>query len=101
MIKRVSNPEIAIVGGVIAGIALRVGIPTWMLRAIFIASLFFTAFTSLILYFILWILMPSEYISKEEFDVGVGMHPENQPNVTEKQIYEDTLKTNKVASEGE
>lgn len=90
MIKRISNPEIAIVGGVIAGIALRVGIPTWILRLVFIASLFFTAFTSLILYFILWVVMPSEYISKEEFDVGVGMHPDNEPVI--KEFSEDKLK---------
>lgn len=77
MISRIANPEIAIVGGVLSGLAYRIGLPTWMLRVAFIVSLFFTLSLSFIVYLVLWVIMPPKYISKEEFDVGVGMHPEN------------------------
>lgn len=78
MISRMSNPEISIVGGVLAGLAYRVGLPTWMLRVGFIVSLFFTLSLSLIVYLILWVIMPTQHISKEEFDVGVGVNPEEK-----------------------
>ena len=77
MISRITNPEITIVGGVLAGLAYRMGLPTWTLRVAFILSLFITLSASLIIYLVLWVVMPPKYISKEEFDVGVGMHPEN------------------------
>ena len=78
MISRMSNPEISIVGGVLAGLAYRVGLPTWMLRVGFIVSLFFTLSLSLIVYLILLVIIPTQHISKEEFDVGVGVNPEEK-----------------------
>lgn len=78
MISRMSNPEIFIIGGVLSGLAYRMGTPTWLLRVVFIVSLFFTLSLSLIVYLILWVIMPTQHISKEEFDVGVGVNPEEK-----------------------
>lgn len=75
MISRMSNPEISIIGGVLSGLAYRIGVPTWTLRIAFIASLFFTFFLSFIVYLILWVIMTPQHISKEDFDAGVGVNP--------------------------
>jgi phage shock protein PspC (stress-responsive transcriptional regulator) len=47
------------IAGVCAGLAARFAIPTWLVRLIFIVSVLLPG-TQVIVYAILWILMPGE-----------------------------------------
>ena len=49
-----------ILGGVCAGLARRFGIAPWAMRILFIVTLIVIPGSQLIVYPILWILMPSE-----------------------------------------
>ncbi len=49
-----------ILGGVCAGLGHRFGISPWMARILFILILFIIPGSQLIVYPVLWILMPSE-----------------------------------------
>jgi phage shock protein C len=49
-----------VLGGVCAGLARRFGISPWMARFLFILILFIVPGSQIIVYPILWILMPSE-----------------------------------------
>jgi phage shock protein C len=49
-----------ILGGVCAGLARRFGIGPWTMRILFIITLFVIPGSQIIVYPILWILMPSE-----------------------------------------
>jgi len=49
-----------ILGGVCAGLGRRFGISPWMARFLFILILFIVPGSQIIVYPILWILMPSE-----------------------------------------
>jgi phage shock protein C len=49
-----------ILGGVCAGLARRFGIPPTMMRILFVVTLIVIPGSQLIVYPILWILMPSE-----------------------------------------
>ena len=49
-----------IIGGVCAGLARRFGIDPWIARLIFIATLLIIPGSQILIYPILWILMPSE-----------------------------------------
>jgi phage shock protein PspC (stress-responsive transcriptional regulator) len=49
-----------ILGGVCAGLGRRFGISPWMARILFILILFIIPGSQIIVYPILWILMPSE-----------------------------------------
>ena len=49
-----------IVGGVCAGLARRFGIGPWTMRILFIVTLIVIPGSQIIVYPILWILMPSE-----------------------------------------
>jgi phage shock protein C len=48
------------IGGVCAGLARRFGIPPWMARLLFVVVLMIIPGSQIIVYPILWILMPSE-----------------------------------------
>ena len=89
MLTRMTNPEISILGGVLSGIAFRLGISTWIVRMVFLISLFFFFLMPSLVYMALWVLLPKQNLSKEEFEVGVGQHPVNESsnveNSTEKQ----------------
>jgi phage shock protein C len=49
-----------ILAGVCAGLARRFGISPWMMRILFIVTLIVIPGSQIIIYPILWILMPSE-----------------------------------------
>ena len=49
-----------ILGGVCAGLARRFGIAPWVMRILFIITLIVIPGSQIIVYPILWILMPSE-----------------------------------------
>jgi phage shock protein C len=49
-----------ILAGVCAGLARRFGIAPWLMRVLFIVTLFVVPGSQIIVYPILWILMPSE-----------------------------------------
>ena len=49
-----------ILGGVCAGLARRFGIAPWAMRILFIVTLIVIPGSQIIIYPILWILMPSE-----------------------------------------
>jgi phage shock protein C len=49
-----------IIGGVCAGLARRFGIAPWAMRILFIVTLIVIPGSQIIVYPILWILMPSE-----------------------------------------
>ncbi|HZD38873.1 MAG TPA: PspC domain-containing protein [Actinomycetes bacterium] len=49
-----------VLGGVCAGLGRRFGISPWMARILFILILFIIPGSQIIVYPILWILMPSE-----------------------------------------
>ncbi|HEY4792399.1 MAG TPA: PspC domain-containing protein [Actinomycetes bacterium] len=49
-----------ILGGVCAGLARRFGIGPWAMRILFVITLFVIPGSQIIVYPILWILMPSE-----------------------------------------
>lgn len=78
MLTRMTNPDISILGGVLSGIAFRLGINTWFVRMVFLISLFFFFLTPSLIYLALWVLLPKQNLSKEEFEVGVGQHPVNE-----------------------
>ena len=47
------------IGGVCGGLAVSLGVESWILRLVF-AVLFFVAGTGVLLYILLWIFVPSE-----------------------------------------
>jgi phage shock protein C len=49
-----------VLGGVCAGLGRRFGISPWMARLLFVLVLFIVPGSQIIVYPILWILMPSE-----------------------------------------
>jgi phage shock protein PspC (stress-responsive transcriptional regulator) len=49
-----------VLGGVVAGLAQRFGMDAWLARALFVAILMIIPGSQIIIYPILWILMPSE-----------------------------------------
>lgn len=49
-----------ILGGVCAGLARRFGLDPWLTRLLFVVTLFVIPGSQILVYPILWILMPSE-----------------------------------------
>jgi phage shock protein C len=49
-----------VLGGVVAGLAQRFGMDAWLARLLFVAILMIIPGSQIIVYPILWILMPSE-----------------------------------------
>ena len=80
MLTRITNSDISILGGVLSGIAFRLGISTWIVRLVFLVSLFFFFLLPSLVYLALWVMLPKQNLSKEEFEVGVGQHPVNESN---------------------
>ena len=50
-----------VLGGVVAGIGRRLGIDPWPARLLFVAVLMLIPGSQLLIYPILWVLMPSEH----------------------------------------
>ena len=49
-----------LLGGVCAGLAERFGVDPWVMRAIFIATLVVVPGSQVLIYPVLWVLMPSQ-----------------------------------------
>lgn len=77
MLTRITNPEISVIGGVLAGIAYKLKFPTWIIRVAFVILLFITFFLPVVIYLVLWGTLPIQYISKEDYETMVGV-PENK-----------------------
>ena len=56
----VRSTDRAIIGGVCAGVGRRLGLTPWVTRLLFVVTLFVIPGSQIIVYPILWILMPSE-----------------------------------------
>lgn len=56
----VRSTDRAIIGGVCAGVGRRLGLTPWMTRLLFVLTLFAVPGSQIIVYPLLWILMPSE-----------------------------------------
>jgi phage shock protein PspC (stress-responsive transcriptional regulator) len=63
--------EEAMVGGVCAGVAYRLAVPTWAVRLIWFASVACLGF-GLGLYLLLWIFVPNEYETPSDYEDRVG-----------------------------
>ena len=56
----VRSTDRAIIGGVCAGVGRRLGLTPWVTRLLFVASLFAIPGSQILVYPLLWFLMPSE-----------------------------------------
>lgn len=55
-----SRPQDRLLGGVCAGLAERFGVGAWTMRAIFLATLVVLPGSQVLIYPVLWVLMPSQ-----------------------------------------
>ena len=56
----VRSTDRAVIGGVCAGVARRLGLTPWVTRALFVVTLFALPGSQILVYPLLWLLMPSE-----------------------------------------
>ena len=56
----VRSTDRAIIGGVCAGVGRRLGLTPWVTRALFVLTLFVIPGSQVLIYPVLWFLMPSE-----------------------------------------
>lgn len=56
----VRSTDRAIIGGVCAGVGRRLGLTPWVTRALFVVTLFVIPGSQILVYPLLWFLMPSE-----------------------------------------
>ena len=56
----VRSTDRAVIGGVCAGVGRRLGLTPWMTRLLFIVTLFVIPGSQILVYPLLWLLMPSE-----------------------------------------
>lgn len=56
----VRSTDRAIIGGVCAGVGRRLGLTPWVTRALFVLTLFLVPGSQILVYPLLWFLMPSE-----------------------------------------
>lgn len=93
MIKRITTPGVAKLGGVLAGISYRYNIPLLPLRITVIVLTIFTEFFLIVPYLILWWLLPKMHIShinekKDKFNNSAQPYTAN-PYVKKKYDIED------------
>lgn len=56
--KRIKGPGVSVLGGVLAGLAYKIDIPVWILRALVVILSCFMFFPILV-YLVVWIFAPS------------------------------------------
>ena len=56
----VRSSDRAVIGGVCAGVGRRLGLTPWVTRALFVLTLFAVPGSQLLVYPVLWLLMPSD-----------------------------------------
>jgi phage shock protein PspC (stress-responsive transcriptional regulator) len=57
------------IAGVCAGLAQQFGVPAAVIRLAFVLMTFFSAGVGLLIYLVLWIVMPSDESSPEESEI--------------------------------
>jgi phage shock protein C len=57
------------IAGVCGGLAEQFGVPTAVIRLAFVLMTFFSAGVGLLIYLVLWIVMPSDESSHEESEI--------------------------------
>ena len=68
-----------VLGGVCAGLGRRFGLDPWPARLLFIVILLLIPGSQLLVYPILWILMPSEQVAQRPVDAPYPPPPANTP----------------------
>lgn len=63
--------EDAVLGGVCSGMAYALGAPTWLVRFIWVFTIFFMGF-GLLPYLLLWMLMPAWESKPEDYEQVTG-----------------------------
>ena len=56
----VRSTDRAVIGGVCAGVGRRLGLTPWVTRALFVLTLFAVPGSQLLVYPVLWLLMPAD-----------------------------------------
>lgn len=69
MWNRITNKHVKVFGGVCAGFAHKFNVPSGLVRLLFLSLMVFTGIIPLaIIYAILWIALPTENVSEEDFN---------------------------------
>lgn len=77
-LKRIVNPEISMIGGVGAGIAYALGLPSWLVRGVMIMLLVPFSVLSVVIYLLAWMFLPKLFVTEENF--------EKRTNILKKEI---------------
>lgn len=77
MIKKMSNPEIKAISGVLAGLAYQFKMDPFWIRLIFVLFLLSSFGTLFVVYFIMAFIMEDSNISKDEFEAHISSTPLN------------------------
>lgn len=75
MIKKMSNPEIRAISGVLAGLAYQFKMDPFWIRLIFVLLLLSSFGTLFVIYFIMAFIMEDSNISKDEFEAHISSNP--------------------------
>lgn len=67
-LKRIVNPEISMIGGVGAGIAYSLGLPSWLVRGVMIILLVPFSVLSVFIYLLAWMFLPKLFVTEENFE---------------------------------
>lgn len=67
-LKRIVNPEISMIGGVGAGIAYALGLPSWLVRGVMIILLVPFSVFSVFIYLLAWMFLPKLFVTEENFE---------------------------------
>ena len=65
-------PRKAWIGGVCAGAAYSLGVPTWLVRLIVTAMAVFGAGSLIVVYLLLWVFLPSEPVTPPDYFQRTG-----------------------------
>lgn len=71
MIKKMSNPRVKVVSGVLAGLAYNFKIDPFWVRLLFVVLMFSSIGALFFVYFIMAMMMDSNDINKEDFDAHI------------------------------
>lgn len=69
---RLFDSEPAWLGGVCAGIAYALAVPLWLVRLIFVVTFFAGVGCPLLIYFLLWFLVPKWSVIPPDFEYRTG-----------------------------
>lgn len=92
-LKRIVNPEISMIGGVGAGIAYALGLPSWLVRGLMIILLVPFSVLSVFIYLLAWMFLPKLFVTEENF--------EKRTNIFKKEISQSTPSQNNAKETNE